>query len=354
LKILLLVPAPRNISPSQRFRFEHYIDLKDHSIVKFNYSSFYSESAWRVLHQNGHLFNKITGIAAGFIKRFFQLFTLFQYDFVYIHREAAPIGPPVFEWLIAKAFRKKIIYDFDDAIWVKLASVANPWVAGLKCSWKVARICKMSYKISVGNNYLAEYASQYCDKVMVIPTVVNTESYHNRLRNQHEGKLTIGWTGTYTNFYNLTLICGAIARLQKRYDFNFLIISNRDPQLENVKYEYLKWRLETEVEDLLKMHIGIMPLVDSEVENGKCAFKAIQYMSLGIPPVLSPVGANKKLVNDGLEGFWAETEEDWYEKIEKLITDSSLRTDMGERARKRIVEEYSVGSNEVKFFDLFQ
>ncbi len=294
------------------------------------------------------------GIFMGFVKRFLLLFTLFRYDFVYIHREAAPIGPPVIEWLITKVFRKKIIYDFDDAIWVKLASVANPGVAGLKCTWKVPLICKMSHIVSVGNEYLADYAQQFCKDVRVIPTVVNTDNYHNQIRDQHQGKLTIGWTGTYTNLYNLKMINEAVYRLQQKYDFDYLIIANRDPHLEKVKYEYVRWKLESEIEDLMKIHIGIMPLANSEVEMGKCAFKAIQYMSLGIPAVVSPVGANKLVVQNGIEGFWADTEQEWYEKIERLITDPILRTEMGKRARHRVIDDYSVKSNASIFFGLFQ
>ena len=283
-----------------------------------------------------------------------MILTVFKYDFVYIHREVTPIGPPIFEWIIAKIFKKKIIFDFDDSIWVKIASVANPKVAGLKCSWKVANICKYSKTVSVGNDFLAEYARKYCNDVRIIPTVVNTDSYHNKLKNQEENNFTIGWTGTYTNLYNLQLIKNVIFELQKKYSFNFLIIANRDPMLEKVKYTYKKWELATEIEDLLQMHIGIMPLINSEVELGKCAFKAIQYMSLGIPPVVSPVGANKKVVIDGENGYWANDEKEWYENLEKLITNHQLRTELGTKARNRIIANYSVEANKEKFLKLFE
>jgi glycosyltransferase involved in cell wall biosynthesis len=102
------------------------------------------------------------------------------------------------------------------------------------------------------------------------------------------------------------------------------------------------------------MHIGIMPLINSEVEMGKCAFKAIQYMSLGIPPVVSPVGVNKLVVEDGATGFWANDEQEWLEKLEKLITNSELRSSMGTKAREKIIANYSVDANKHKFKGLFQ
>lgn len=294
------------------------------------------------------------GILGGFFRRLLTLFTLSAYDFIYIHREAAPIGPPIFEWLISKVFKKKIIYDFDDAIWVRIASDANPKVASLKCSWKVEKICSYSKTVSVGNDFLAKYAEKYCKDVRIIPTVVNSESYHNCLRDQTIGKLVIGWTGTFTNLYNLQLITLVIQKLQEKYDFNFLIIANRDPKLQNLNYTYQKWDIKTEIQDLLQMHIGIMPLINSEVEKGKCAFKAIQYMSLGIPPVVSPVGVNRSVVEEGTTGFWANDEKEWMEKLEKLITDAKLRGEMGIKAREKIMNAYSVKANQNKFIELFQ
>ena len=353
MKILFLTSAPKNISPSQRFRFEQYIGLEDFRDITCTVKSFYSDSAWSVLHKNNYQLKKSVGILSGFLRRWLMILTVYKYDFVYIHREVTPIGPPIFEWIIAKIFKKKIIFDFDDSIWVKIASVANPKVASLKCSWKVANICKYSKTVSVGNDFLAEYARKYCKDVRIIPTVVNTDLYHNKIKNQEENNFTIGWTGTYTNLYNLQLIKNVIRELQKKYNFKFLIIANRDPMLEKVKYTYKKWELATEIEDLLQMHIGIMPLINSEVELGKCAFKAIQYMSLGIPPVVSPVGANKKVVIDGENGFWANDEKQWYDNLEKLITNHQLRTEMGTKARNRIIANYSVNANKDKFLQLF-
>lgn len=354
MKILIFTPAPANISPSQRFRVEQYIHLDNHKGLEFTVKPFYNISTWSVLHLKNHTFQKVFGILLGFLKRFFTLFTLFKYDFVYIHREAAPVGPPVFEWLTAKVFRKKIIYDFDDNIWTSLASEANPRVAKLKCAWKCANICRMSYLVSVGNDFLASYAKQYNKNVQIIPTVVNTEQYHNKIKNQDEGKLTIGWTGTYTNLHNLFKISNVINRLKEKYDFNFLIIANKDPMLIGVDYIYKKWNLATEIPDLLEMHIGIMPLANTDIELGKCGFKAIQYASLGIPAVVSPVGANKNVITDGIEGYWADNEEQWYEKLEKLISDKELRKQLGLNGRNKIVANYSVQAHLNLFFNLFK
>jgi glycosyltransferase involved in cell wall biosynthesis len=164
----------------------------------------------------------------------------------------------------------------------------------------------------------------------------------------------IGWTGTFTNLYNLQLITNVIQKLQKKHDFNFLIIADRDPKLKDLKYTYHKWSLKTEIEDLLQMHIGIMPLINSEVEKGKCGFKAIQYMSLGIPAVVSPVGANRNVVEDGKTGYWAEKDQEWEERLERLILDEKLRIQLGTNGREKIIREYAVKVQKNNFFQLFQ
>ncbi len=353
MKILILAPYPPFVSPSQRFRFEHYLQSLSVNNIEYDYNSFINIKTWDIIFKKGYTLRKAFGMITGFCRRFISLFKLYQYSFVYIHREAAPIGPPVFEFIISKILRKKIIYDFDDAIWVRIASIANPLASSIKCSWKVKHICKWSYTTTVGNDYLADYAIQYCKNVVIIPTVVDTIKTHNQIKNQLEVPLTIGWTGTFTNFYNLELVVEAIKKLQIKYNVKLIIISNKDPMLSGLKYELIKWNKETEISDLLKIHIGVMPLYNTEVELGKCAFKAIQYMSLGIPAVVSPVGTNKQVVSNGINGFWADTEHEWLESIEMLITDADLRTEMGMQAKETIEKNYSVVATVDNFIKLF-
>ena len=290
---------------------------------------------------------------AGFLKRFFTLFTLFKYDYIYIHREAASVGPPIFEWIIAKIWRKKIIYDFDDSIWVSASSASNPMSAYVKCNWKVKYICKWSHIITVGNDYLANYAGQYNRNVKIIPTVVDTQMRHKDMKQVHEGVPTIGWTGTFTNFDQFDIIKDALKDLQARHQFKLQIIADKDPQFTDFAYEYKPWREESEITDLLQFDIGIMPLQNSAIQLGKCAFKAIQYMSLGIPSVVSPVGANCKVVENGINGLWANDSKQWFQSLESLLLNKEMRATMGSASRNRVINRYSVVATEASFFNMF-
>ena len=349
--IYFIVPAPPGISPSQRFRHEHYLSKLSENNFHFKTGSFYSLKSWKILYTHGHKFRKILFVVYGFFRRLKDLFEMSNYNYIYIHREAAPVGPPFFEWMIAKVFRKKIIYDFDDAIWIPVTSEYNTAASKFKWPGKVAQICRWSYTISVGNQFLKEFAVQKNPSVFIVPTVIDTKGLE--IQDQRTSKPAIGWTGSFSTLKYLDIVLPVLQELQEKYDFTFIVIADKDPKLALKNYRFIKWRRETEIEDLLNFHIGIMPLYDDELSRGKCGFKAIQYMSLGIPAVVSPVGVNVDIVENGINGFLCSTEEDWKTKLQKLLEDASLRTNLGLAASQKIKEQYSVEATTQSFLNLF-
>lgn len=353
MRVLFLAPYPADESPSQRYRFEHYLPFLQEQAIRYSYQPFLGRSTWKIFFKPGHLPRKAMGVMAGYLRRFFLLFSIPRYDFVFIHREAAPLGPPVFEWLIAKLFRKKIIYDFDDAIWIPSTSTYNKAVAWLKSFSKVSRICKWSYKVVVGNEYLGDYARRFNNRVVEIPTVVNTAMVHNQVQDQLTEQPAIGWTGTFSTLKYLDMVLPVLQELQQETDFIFYVIADKDPQLPLKQYRFVRWAKETEAADLLRFHIGLMPLYDDELSKGKCGFKAIQYMSLGIPALVSPVGVNVVIVEHGVNGYLCNSPEDWKNSLRSLLKDRELRKMNGEKARQRIEENYSVQATKQSFLDLF-
>ena len=180
-KIAFIIPYPLGFAPSQRFRFEQYLSLIEKEGYELNCYPFLTKTDFELLYENGHLFFKISRIILGFIKRFFLIFTLSKYEIIFIHREATPIGPPVFEWIIAKLLKKKIIYDFDDAIWLTNTSESNWFISKIKNHSKVASICKWSSIVLCGNKYLMSYAKQYNTNVVYIPTTIDTQNLRRKM-----------------------------------------------------------------------------------------------------------------------------------------------------------------------------
>lgn len=353
-KILFIAPYPFDEAPSQRFRFEQYFNFLRDNNFEIEFAPFLDQKTWKTLYSDGKVLQKMLGVVRSFLKRFLLLFTLYKYDYVFIHREASHVGPPVFEFLIAKVFRKKYNYDFDDAIWLPNYSETNARFHRLKAYWKVRYCIKWAGSISAGNDYLANYALKFNANVQVIPTTIDTENHHNLQTDYNQEKLIIGWTGTHTTMRYLDFIVPVIKELEQKYDFEFLVISNEAPAYHLKSLRFLKWKRETEITDLARISIGVMPLEMDIWSEGKCGFKGLQYMSLGIPALMSPVGVNTQIVSHEVNGFLPVKLDEWKIQLELLLTDVELRKKIGEAGKKTIDERYSVLSNQSNYLSLFQ
>lgn len=350
------MPYPHGKSPSQRFRFEQYLSILNQNGIEYTLKSFYSNKTWEILHWEGHTFSKGFRIITAFLIRFFHVLKAVNYDYVFVHREITPIGPPVFEWILTKVFRKKLIYDFDDAIWLPNYSEANTKFHKLKQYSKVNKIMKWASVISAGNDYLLKYAQKYNENLILNPTTIDTENYHNPLKYSitKSDKIVIGWTGTHTTAKYLEFLVPIIERLSLEFEFEFHVISNEEPITKLPNLKFIKWSKESEIEDLMLFDIGVMPLYADKWAQGKCGFKALQYMALGVPAIASPIGVNSKIIDHGVNGFLCTTENQWFEALHYLLDNPSEIKNMHEAARQKIISDYSVLSNTQNFLSLFE
>lgn len=353
MNVLFLIPYPLGVAPSQRFRFEQYFSALEKNKISYVAVPFLDDKVWDVLYAKGNFGHKIFAVLKGFVKRYLLLFSLHKYEYVFIHREAAPVGPPILEWLIAKVFRKKIIFDFDDAIWLANTSESNKVFSVLKFYGNTKSICKWAYKVSCGNDYLCNFAKQFNSNVVYNPTTIDTENYHNKSKQTTNHKLVIGWTGSHSTVQYLDDLIPVFKELENDFGFELCVISDRKPEFELKSLNFIQWKKETEIEDLLCFDVGIMPLRDDKWSNGKCGFKALQYMSLGIPALISPVGVNTKIVDHDVNGFICNTNDDWKNYLSLLFSDKNKLNELSARTREKIVNNYSVKSNTDNFLLLF-
>ncbi len=354
-KILFISPYPPHRVASQRFRFEQYLSQLTKNGVSYTTEPFFSEEGYRAFYQRGNLVSKIRAIVHSYVKRYLLLLRLRKYTFIFIHREATPLGPPIIEWVIAKVLRKKIIYDFDDAIWLTDNTSESRFEKFLRWRRKVASVCRWSYRVSCGNGYLAEYARQFNTQVVVNPTTIDTDATPIRSTPSHESKVTIGWTGSYSTLKYFRQLVPTLQALHRQYPaVDFIVIADQDPVPALSNYHFIRWAADTEKADLLRFDIGIMPLPDDPWTKGKCGFKALQYMAIGIPAVVSPVGANCEIVRHDVEGYWSTTPDEWFSHLEALILDPDKRLAMGKRGRERVERYYSLSANKDNFLSLFE
>ncbi len=353
-KIYILAPYPKGEAPSQRFRFEQYLVHLEQEGFTVKYCPFLSEKTWRILYQKGGTLRKFSGILGGFWRRFMLMFRLVNADKIFIHREASMVGPPIYEWIIAKVLRKKYVFDFDDAIWLPNYSDTNARFNRLKAYWKVKWIIKWAGKVSAGNDFLKDYALNYNSNVSIIPTTIDLQNVHNKITDYGNPKITIGWTGTRTTMHYIEPLVAVLKELEKEHDFTFTVISNQAPDFELRSLRFVKWNKETEIYDLSQFSIGVMPLLDSPWAEGKCGFKGLQYMALGIPAILSPVGVNNTIIKNGENGFLCSSSEEWKNQLSKLIISAELRQKIGMQGRKTVEQHYSVESNWENYKNLLE
>lgn len=353
MKILFLAPYPKGQAGSQRFRFEQYFDVLESEGHEWEMYSFIDDTTWRIIYKQGHYFAKTLGLIKGYLKRSLLLFRLGSFDVVFIHREAAPFGPPMFEWFITRVFKKYTVYDFDDAIWLPNTSESNRFFRLFKRFGNPADICKWSTVVSAGNDFLAEYARKYNDNVVVNPTTIDTDAHHNKLARPESGKFTIGWTGSHSTVQYLNILIPVFQKLEERFDFELKVICDVPPKFTLKSLRYVQWNKESEIEDLLSINVGVMPLPDDLWAKGKCGFKALQYLSLGIPAVVSDVGVNRSIVDHDVNGCICRTEDEWYKAICKMMSDTQYMESLRIKAREKVVQSFSIRSNKANFLSLF-
>lgn len=296
------------------------------------------------LYEGRSRFGKFLYLFLTFLNRIAQLRHVIGADVVFFRGNVFEYGPPFFERIIHR-FCKHMVFDIDDAVWEAPAHVNSPFlrVVDFDWTWKMCRMC--SHAI-VGNEYLRERVVPHMgeDAVTIVPTCIDMDK-HTAKAYPRRDTVVLGWTGLKDNLGYMDIIEDVLRELAAKHKIKLLIATGGEYTLDGVEVENRRWRLEGEIEYLQDPDIGLMPLKDTPRARGKCAFKALQYMGCGTPCVISPVGMNAEVINDGVDGYLANTPEEWRQKLEHLIVDADARERMGRAAREAIIARYSHEAN---------
>jgi glycosyltransferase involved in cell wall biosynthesis len=273
-----------------------------------------------------------------------------SFDVVCIQRRL--LAPFEFYWIRRKS--PKVLFDLDDAIMYRSSSSPHPYSLsrGLKFRWMV----KGSDVVTVGNQFLRNEVLKVDreKKIFVIPTSIDTSLYPHKKKISHCREVILGWIGTKGNLKYLKRLEPIFETLCEKFpQVKIKIVSNDfyDSQLPIIKKP---WKLEEENEDLISFDIGLMPLSDDLWSRGKCGLKIIQYLSVGVPVVCTPVGINSDIVKDGENGFWATNHQEWVDRLSTLIQNPELRYQMGLKGMETVEKEYSLAVTSKKFFQVLQ
>jgi glycosyltransferase involved in cell wall biosynthesis len=349
---ILALTKYAGLAASTRQRFVQFVPfLREHGI----------EVEIVPLLQDSHLqaFNlgrrRGLGAPVAYMKRLALLLTRRDFDLLWVHFELFPYLPGWVERLAGWS-GKPIVYDYDDAIFHMYDSHPSAAVRRL-LGRKLEGMLSRAAAVVCGNRYIQSYAERYCPKTVVIPTVVDTDVYLPAEAGAEPGRSTaplVGWVGSPSTWVNVEPIVPAVVAALEPFGGRFRAVGAGAAAAPRPGLELADWSQATEVDELQRLDIGIMPLLDRPFQNGKCGYKLIQYMACGVPVVASPVGVNSEIVTDGENGFLASTEDEWAEALRRLLSDSGLRRRMGEAGRRRVEQRYSLQVQQPRLLALFR
>ncbi len=342
---ILMLPRYTTRGASSRYRFWQYVPGLRRAGHEVDIKPLMSDGYLTELYGTGR--RGWRWLAAGYAARFLDVLRAKQYDAVLCEHEVFPFLPAAAEMIFSKR-NARFILDYDDAPHCKY----ERWPLLRR---KIGRLMAAAETVVVGNSELEGYAREFTAHVTVIPTVVNLSNYPNHQEAALSSRIRIAWIGTPMTANYLKPLIPELGRLQKKHKHvGFRFIGAGSFPTNGLRIESLEWSVATEGQLLSECDIGIMPLSDTEFARGKCGLKLIQYMACGLPVVASPVGVNRKIVEENRSGFLAANSGEWFEKLEALIENADMRKRFGELGRCKVAAEYTVEHGLAKWLEILE
>lgn len=355
-KVLILCPSPKGTAATQRLKYEQYLDLLEKEGYDFTISSFQTKRFWDIVYKPGRTAEKIWWTAIGYLRRIGDLFRAPFYDAVFVNLWITPLGFPLFERMLF-FFNKKVIYDIDDMLFIdKKQQGKVSLIQRLKGRRKPVVLMKHSRYVIVCTPKLEEIAlatNKYKNAIDISSTF-DTGRFTPVDNYRQKEITTIGWTGTHSTIPFLESLQPVLAAVSRQREIRLMVIANKEYSMKDVPTEFIYWNEETEVKDLHQFDIGLYPIPANEWSLGKSSLKALTYMAIAIPFVATAYGTNYRIMQEGVQGFMALSNEEWIESIIKLIDDVELRKRMGLAGRKTVEDLYSVKVNFSKYLQVFK
>jgi len=257
-------------------------------------------------------------------------------DILFIHRRTYP---PVF----ARRLRRhgaSVVFDFDDALYLPPPSAPQDRRTRTRYRRNFLSTVAEADVVICGNSELAQQVPE--NRTEILPTPVDCERFHPDAVKATEAPV-VGWVGHADNIPFLESLEEPLREVARRHpDFRLVVVADRPPKIDGVPIEFRVWNLENEISCFDGIKVGLMPLDDTPWTRAKCAFKALQYMALGIPTIASPVGMNRDVIEEGVNGFLATSPSDWAERLRGLLDNPDLCSRFAEKGRRTVVEQYSL------------
>ncbi|URD61584.1 glycosyltransferase family 4 protein [Sphingomonas sp. KRR8] len=349
MKVLALTKYDREAA-STRQRLLQYLPALAAAGIEVDYQPLLDDAYIRSLTGNGRASR--VAILSSYLARLKTLSRRPDANLIWVYAELFPWLPAWFEGLVHR-WGIPVVYDYDDAFFVPYDGHPRSLVRGLLTD-KLRPLIQGAAACTCGNEYLREYAQLWCERSMVVPTVVDTDRYVPAARAIEQP--VIGWIGSPTTWANVRPLLPLLARLHRETGVRIRAVgAGKAAEADRFQgLELVDWTEASEIAEVQRFTIGIMPLLDAPFQRGKSGYKLIQYMACGLPTVASPVGVNQQIVVDGTTGLLATTEDEWEKALRRLLDDRASGIQMGGVGRHRAVEHYSLASQAPRLIRLFR
>lgn len=347
MRVLGLASYPVE-SAATRFRLAQFVDPLARDGIELTVSPFLDRRQFAALYDRRRAAGTAGTLVGPLLKRISQIADVRTYDVLLVQREAMFLGPAVFERIYKLVGRLPLVLDLDDATYIRYVSPSYGRIGSFfKFFGKTNNLIKTAAVVICGNRYIAEHVNSLGTDAVVIPTVVDTDEFKPASRTNPVP--VIGWIGTHSTFPFLERLFPVLERLAAKHRFVLKVVGGGEirQSIDGVEIVGLPWTLDDEVQNFQSLDIGLYPMMPSDSANeqwlqGKSGFKAIQYMAVGIPFVMSPIGVGAELGEPGVTHFNATSDDDWYTQLEKLLSDETLRIRMGDAGRRHSLENFTI------------
>ena len=285
----------------------------------------------------------------GFFKKIRMFHSIGKYDILFIQRKRF-----TFPWLqYIRKTAKHIVYDFDDSVMYRNSKAKSPESKSRTRNFR--NMINSSDFVIAGNEFLMRKTIPYRKDVITIPSPIDMNLYSQKNYSEKKETVTLGWIGAHGSIHYLEKMRPVFETLGARHhNVRLKIVCDIFFDCDNMVVEKKLWSEQDEVKDIQSFDIGLMPLVDDPWSHGKCGLKILQCLAAGVPVICSPFGINREIVEDGVQGLWANTQPEWIEKLEILINDKDLRERMGREGRKKVSRDYSVEKHAPRMLNIFR
>lgn len=333
-----------------RFRMAQFVGPLAERGIELEIKPFLNERQFREFYGGNRSLRKALGMVGPILGRIGELVQARRYDLLFVQREAMMFGPAMFEWVYQKIGNVPMVLDLDDATYVRYISPSHGRSGSLfKFFGKTDNLIRRASAVICGNRFIADHVEEIGTKAVVIPTVVDTDKF--RPIEKTNDIPVIGWIGTHSTFPSLEWLVPVFERLAQNHSFVLKVVGSgrRNIEIPGVEVLNYDWSLDREIRDFQSLDIGLYPLRVSDSANdrwlqGKSGFKAIQYMASGVPFVMSPVGVGAELGEPGKTHFNAESQEDWYNSLDRLLSDREKRERMGDSGRRYSLDNFALST----------